>query len=402
MMLKYGLDLVECFKVFQYSPFPIKVSDHLIKELLLISDARKGMSALRQLPYKPKEISLSYLLCDEYQDMLEKHFEEKLKNGSFKELVPFATHDNSSVLLRRSIFNISNDMVDREKGLAMEKEEHLRYLSTLLDEFRSTLPVDCFAAFQSAFGAGKDFDKISKDMAMLLNRSIVDGARSFETVLEHIKCVTNFFQIRQMFCDTFQVITRQRLLKDLSNHSDADFKKERAVVASFPQVKSFQRFMEAMLYDLEVNREKKSSITILNQNIWSDEIGEVTDCFLPEELARIYEQMKNNTEGDEGKNMKLVAHLGEVEMTYHFGENESCSIAMPTDFFIVLNCFNNQENLRQQDILHITGIPEKRLNSILKKLIKPPKRCKTPILLHSGESFTVNQDFKSPLKKIRF
>ena len=375
LMLRYKMDLLSSIQMLL--PMDVKISDHLLGELLLIQDARGSVEESEK-----DDGSVGTPTMDEYEDIDEEQqrlqITERIKQRSLSGLC-----DEFDPYLVRECFwshRIEFDIEDT------------RGFCDSLEALRAAIPTDVFVAFQS----GTNFDRpskstLGKDLAVMVNDGIVD--------MDNAISVAEFFNVNDQFCARFLHVSKMRLLRyyhDNATHVD-EYETELARKLTSLNLESGTQLTK-MIEQVEKSIEPmdRGRVLILN----SDHFAQPQiKCNLPEELSQF-----SLPPNDGDKRYLLQPHLGRVEIKYHVSDSVSYMLAMPTDVFCVLNCFNGLDDgqfLSREQVFDICAAD--RLDEILLVLTKSvPRSNDSALLIQTAEGlYGTNAKFSSKVKKLK-
>jgi hypothetical protein len=132
----------------------------------------------------------------------------------------------------------------------------------------------------------------------------------------------------------------------------------------------------------------------------------IPEFVLPPEVASTLSQFKEQFQGDESANKKLMVlpHLGECEMTYE-SKNKKYNLIVPTSVMIVLCCFEDKDQLTGQELQLQTNLPGRLLMQTLYTLTDGPVkfllREPSTAPIAPTNVFKLNEEFASKTKRVK-
>jgi hypothetical protein len=371
LMLRYNLPLLGALELVVESGQRVKISDHLLGELLLIADSKEGVEmAPHELPVEDK--------AEEGSDTLAGDVTKMLKEGDFASVAKAA--ESHPLLVRRCVLELP--------PVAMVK---LEPFCSYLRRFAASVPCHVYACLQ------KDPADVGATLADLLDglvRADVESNKegvSLANVLFALEFVRNY----ESFASRFEELSRARFL-DYFYRGDEEQQMDRNVMDEFARIAELRRLarkLGLMVRDLQSSVKEMGiggggRVLLAPQTVWGSAAHEGV-CNIPEALAAFPLPTL-----PEGKTLHLQRHWGVVHAK--FG---SVTIAMPTDVFCVLEVFNHLDAPTRDEIYEMCRAD--RLDSILTALIAPVPRAKHALLRRLDDGrYEVNEAFDSRVRML--
>lgn len=374
LMLRYNLPLMEALEKVVESGQKVKISDHLLGELLLLSDSRHDVEMTHyELPMEDDK-------ADEGKEEAEERKREEkalalLANGDLTGLAEMSAH--YPMVVRRCVWQ------QPPKQFAVEK---MGEFCSFHRRFESAVSRDVYACVQRA---SVDVGAILADA---LHAAVV---KDDESALTDILYVLDLYRNYASFAASFEELSKARFL-DYFYRDEEEKKMERLVTnafASVSELKRLERSLVLMLDDLQSNVKPMGEggrVLLAPKTVWSNaEDGSEVKCNIPEALASFPIPVS-----DAGKKVHVMRHLGSVHAK--FGK---VTIAMPTDVFCVLEVFNHLDEPTREELFEMCGAD--RLDVILSTLLRPLPRAKKALILRDeSERYRINPDFDSRVRML--
>lgn len=167
----------------------MKISDHLIGELILFSDAKNAVAdeaVVRSLPFPEESPRLSFQLCDDFEEVLILGFAELVRKNEGHRLTSLSRDDYTSILVRRFLWrehHLVLPAIMYSKNFSgvfgaksdKEKDDVVKDLNSALVKLGSWFPGDvsnCVVALKSAYllEEKRELQSISLHLAMRLDK----------------------------------------------------------------------------------------------------------------------------------------------------------------------------------------------------------------------------------------
>ena len=292
LMMRFGWTLMEAMKFLVPVCRP-KVSDHLLGKLLLLGDARQKLSASMDLEvraYTDDLQTLSFQICEAFFDQVAERVDQLVRASQWGELRRFAENDNSSIIVRRALWNRAKEVLGDDTG-----GEFGRRVALLAGE----LPPHCYAVLQSAYlnepalASRQMWDFAARDLASALHRSAQSrNVDSLKGAFNEAKTVVGFLRVWRPFFTVLDTLARERCLQyyytdDIAGGVEWEAEVVKVLGSNAKFSGPHVSLLKALLTDLERNvkplKGERGRVLYLNAEHWGA-LPISPPCQLPREL----------------------------------------------------------------------------------------------------------------------
>ncbi len=371
LMLRYDLPLLRALELVLESGQRVKISDHLLGELLLLADSKEGAVM------SPHALPVDQEAHAEENAELAASIAKMLQEEDFAAVAGAAA--SHPLLVRRLVLELP--------PLALTK---LEPFCSYLRRFAAAVPRHVYACLRKD---PADVGAALADALDALVRADVESDKKDGASVENVVFALDFVRNFESFAARYEELSRRRFL-EYFYRGEEEKHTERVVTSELtriPQLKRLERKLGLMLRDLQTSVKEMGSggrVLLVPQTVWSTTMDEGV-CNIPEALAAFALPAL-----PEGKKLQLQRHLGVVHAK--FG---SVTIAMPTDVFCVLEVFNHLDSPTRDEIYDMCR--SDRLDAILAALLAPVARAKHALLLRLPDGrYEVNPAFESRVRML--